>query len=53
MRFTSVGTAAIQRWSRPVCYQSFPADLLPPELRNENPRGIMRIVNSQLTRDAV
>lgn len=53
MRYTSVGTAAIQRWSRPVCYQNFPADLLPPELKNENPRGIMRIVNSQLTREAV
>jgi NADP-dependent aldehyde dehydrogenase len=24
-RFTSVGTAAIQRWARPICYQSFPA----------------------------
>lgn len=52
-RYTSVGTAAIQRWSRPVCYQSFPADLLPAELKSENPRGIMRIVNGQLTRDAV
>lgn len=52
-RFTSVGTAAIQRWARPVCYQSFPADLLPPELRNENPGGIMRTLNSALTREAV
>jgi len=50
-RFTSVGTAAIQRWSRPVCYQSFPPDLLPIELRSENPRGLMRIVNGRLTRE--
>jgi hypothetical protein len=34
-----------------VCYQSFPAGALPPELTNENPRGLMRLVNSQLTRD--
>jgi NADP-dependent aldehyde dehydrogenase len=52
-RYTSVGTAAIQRWSRPICYQSFPPDLLPIELRDENPRGVMRILNGQLTRNAV
>jgi NADP-dependent aldehyde dehydrogenase len=49
-RFTSVGTAAIARWARPICYQNFPPDLLPPELRDENPRGIMRTVNGNLTR---
>jgi NADP-dependent aldehyde dehydrogenase len=32
-RFTSVGTAAIQRFGRPICYQDFPAEFLPPELR--------------------
>lgn len=32
-RFTSVGTAAIIRFSRPVCYQDFPAEFLPAELR--------------------
>ena len=31
---TSVGTAAIQRFLRPITYQGFPADLLPEELRN-------------------
>src|SRR4029077_3754888 len=31
VRFTSVGTAAIQRFVRPVCYQSFPAAAMPPE----------------------
>ena len=52
-RFTSVGLAAIQRWVRPVCYQNFPADALPPELRDENPRGQMRLVNGELTRAAL
>jgi NADP-dependent aldehyde dehydrogenase len=52
-RFTSVGTAAIQRFARPVCYQAFPSVALPPELLDANPRGIMRLVNGKLTRDAV
>jgi alpha-ketoglutaric semialdehyde dehydrogenase len=52
-RFTSVGTAAILRWARPVCFQSFPQDLLPEELRDSNPRGILRTVNGTLTRDPV
>ncbi len=51
VRFTSVGTAAIQRFVRPICYQSFPASALPPELADSNPRGLMRLVNGQLTRD--
>jgi 2,5-dioxopentanoate dehydrogenase len=53
VRFTSVGTAAILRWVRPVSYQGFPTDLLPVELRNDNPRKILRTVNGALTRDAV
>jgi NADP-dependent aldehyde dehydrogenase len=32
-RFTSVGTAAIVRFARPICYQDFPPEFLPPELR--------------------
>ena len=31
-RFTSVGTVAIQRFLRPVCYQNFPPALLPDGL---------------------
>jgi NADP-dependent aldehyde dehydrogenase len=50
-RFTSVGTAAIQRFARPVCYQAFPGGVLPPELVDGNPRGLMRLVNGKLTRD--
>jgi NADP-dependent aldehyde dehydrogenase len=49
-RFTSVGTAAILRFARPVCFQNFPAKLLPPELQDENPRGLMRLVDGKLTR---
>jgi NADP-dependent aldehyde dehydrogenase len=51
-RFTSVGTAAIQRFARPVCYQNFPESALPPELHDGNPRGLMRLVNGLLTRAA-
>ncbi|MEH3101725.1 aldehyde dehydrogenase (NADP(+)) [Sphingomonas adhaesiva] len=34
-RSTSVGTLAIDRFLRPVCYQDLPAALLPPELRDD------------------
>jgi alpha-ketoglutaric semialdehyde dehydrogenase len=33
---TSVGTLAIERFLRPVCYQDFPEALLPQELRDAN-----------------
>src|SRR5579875_1081426 len=49
-RFTSVGTAAIQRFARPVCFQDAPRDVLPEELWDENPMGISRIVDGVLTR---
>jgi NADP-dependent aldehyde dehydrogenase len=52
-RTTSVGTQAIYRFARPVCYQDFPQAALPPELKNENPLGIMRLVNGAYTRDGV
>jgi alpha-ketoglutaric semialdehyde dehydrogenase len=51
-RFTSVGTAAIQRFARPVCFQNFPAKMLPPELLDENPRGLMRMLDGKLSREA-
>jgi len=53
VRFTSVGTAAILRFARPVCYQGFADDLLPAELKDANPYGILRTVNGELTRDPV
>ena len=42
-RFTSVGSLAIYRFARPVCFQGFPQALLPPELQDANPRGIARL----------
>ncbi len=42
---TSVGTHAIYRFTRPVCFQDFPEQLLPPELMNANPANISRKVN--------
>jgi NADP-dependent aldehyde dehydrogenase len=50
---TSVGSTAIRRFLRPVVWQNAPAALLPAALRDENPRGIWRLVNGQLTRDAL
>ena len=44
-RSTSVGTAAILRFTRPVCYQNFPQELLPAELQDTNPLGIDRVEN--------
>ncbi len=52
-RSTSVGTRALNRWARPVCYQNFSAELLPPELQDANPLGILRLVDGVLTTDAV
>jgi alpha-ketoglutaric semialdehyde dehydrogenase len=52
-RFTSVGTAAIQRFARPVCYQGLPHELLPEELQNANVRKIWRLVNGTLTKDNI
>ena len=37
---TSVGTAAIGRFLRPVAYQSAPQHLLPAPLRDDNPWGV-------------
>ncbi len=48
-RSTSVGSAAIHRFTRPVCYQGLPDQLLPSELKNENPLNIWRLVNGQTT----
>jgi len=42
-RSTSVGTGAILRFARPVCYQGFPDERLPDELKDANPLGINRL----------
>jgi NADP-dependent aldehyde dehydrogenase len=52
-RFTSVGSQAIFRFSRPVCYQAFPESALPAELQDANPLGIWRMVDGHMTRDAI
>lgn len=44
-RSTSVGTAAMERFLRPVCYQDIPDELLPPELQANNPLGLQRLVD--------
>lgn len=49
-RFTSVGTSAIKRWVRPVCFQNFPDNLLPDALKSNNPQGIWRMVDNQFSR---
>ena len=48
-RSTSVGTNAIHRFTRSVCYQGFPDALLPAELRKANPLGIRRLVDGKST----
>jgi len=46
-RSTSVGTRALNRWVRLICYQGFADELLPPELQSANPLGLRRLVNGQ------
>jgi 2,5-dioxopentanoate dehydrogenase len=48
-RFTSVGTAAIKRFARPIAFQNWPYELLPPPLQNANPTKIWRQVDGQWT----
>jgi acyl-CoA reductase-like NAD-dependent aldehyde dehydrogenase len=50
-RSTSVGTAAIERFTRAFCYQGFPDASLPDALKNGNPLGIWRTQDGNLTRD--
>ncbi len=52
-RSTSVGSQAIYRFCRPVCYQGFPDEALPEELRDDNQLGIWRMVDGEMTREPV
>lgn len=52
-RSTSVGTHAIFRFTRLVCYQGFPDTALPDELKNANPLGIWRMINGEISRDRI
>ncbi len=48
-RFTAVGIHSIKRWVRPFSYQNWPDNLLPVELKNENPLGISRVIDGVQT----
>jgi NADP-dependent aldehyde dehydrogenase len=52
-RSTSVGTNAIYRFTRGVCYQNYPPDLLPDALQNNNPLKIWRQVNGNFTKEEI
>ena len=52
-RFTSVGADGIKRFARPISLQNWDNELLPDELKNENPLGIWRRVNNELTKNIV
>lgn len=52
-RFTAVGVDSIKRWVRPLSFQSWPNELLPAELQNENPLQITRLVNGKLTTETL
>lgn len=52
-RFTAVGGDAIKRFVRPVCYQNFPDELLPDELKNGNPLGISRRINNEWSTEKI
>ena len=50
---TSVGTNAIKRFARPVCYQNYTDTLLPTALKNDNPLTIWRLLNGELSKDKI
>jgi NADP-dependent aldehyde dehydrogenase len=50
-RSTAVGTRAITRFARLVCFQNFPDSALPDELREGNPLGLWRVVDGEFKRN--
>jgi NADP-dependent aldehyde dehydrogenase len=52
-RFTAVGVDSIKRFVRPFSFQDWPNQLLPDELKNENPLGILRNVNGKLSNETI
>lgn len=52
-RGTSVGTLAIDRYLRPICFQNYPDALLPEALQNANPLGLQRLVNGEWSTQAI
>lgn len=51
--FTSIGTGAILRFGRPICYQNFPQAALPDELKNKNVAEIWRLVDGENTKASI
>ena len=51
--WTSIGSASIYRFVRPICYQGFPDAALPAELKNANPRGMWRVVDGVRMREGM
>lgn len=52
-RGTSVGTLAIDRYLRPICFQNYPDALLPEALQNANPLGLRRLVNGEWSNETI
>lgn len=52
-RFTAVGMHAMKRWARPVAFQNWPNTALPLALQNENPLGILRLLNNEYTTNVI
>ncbi|MBM3431885.1 MAG: aldehyde dehydrogenase (NADP(+)) [Bacteroidetes bacterium] len=52
-RFTAVGSDAILRFARPLCFQNCPEELLPIELKSDNPLQLWRKVNGQWTNGSI
>lgn len=50
-RCTSVGTEAMKRFLRPVCYQNCPQELLPEPLRDENTLRLWRLLDGSMSRE--
>ncbi|CAB3930230.1 aldehyde dehydrogenase (NADP(+)) [Achromobacter insolitus] len=46
--YSSVGSSAIDRFLRPVCYQDIADELLPAALQQANPLGVWRLVDGAM-----
>ena len=51
-RSTSVGSNAISRFLRPICYQNFPQDFLKDEIKDDNPNNVTQLLNGVLKTSA-
>lgn len=52
-RFGAVGADGIKRFARPIAFQNWANNLLPDELKNENPLNIWRTVNNELSNEKI